>query len=91
MGYDMPPYPSMMDFKVWETEGPPTGTLFNYPIRSWHKDVPLISGSPAPPEIGVQIYNRGTMPTMMAKLLNGQSINDVIAWAEEELEGYRRG
>ena len=59
--------------------------------RSWHKDVPLISGSPAPPEIGVQIYNRGTMPTMMAKLLNGQSINDVIAWAEEELEGYRRG
>ena len=33
-----------------------------------------IAASPAPPEIAVQIYNRGTMPTMMAKLLSGQSI-----------------
>jgi ABC-type glycerol-3-phosphate transport system substrate-binding protein len=90
MGYDMPPWPSMMDFKVWETEGPPQGTLYNYPIRPWHKDVPLVSGSPAPPSIGVEIYNRGTMPTMMAKLLSGQSINDVMAWAENELEGFKR-
>jgi ABC-type glycerol-3-phosphate transport system substrate-binding protein len=91
MGYDMPPYPSMMDFKVWETLEPPKGTLYNYPIRPWHKDVAHISGVPAPPDIGVQMYNRGTMPTMMAKLLNGQSINDVMAWAENELEGFKRG
>jgi ABC-type glycerol-3-phosphate transport system substrate-binding protein len=91
MGYDMPPYPSMMDFKVWETAEPPKGVLYNYPMRPWHKVAPLVSGSPAPPEIGVQIYNRGTMPTMMAKLLNGQSINDVMAWAEDELVGFKRG
>jgi len=40
--------------------------------------------------VAVQIYNRGTMPTMVAKLQSGQSINDVIAWAQEELEGYLR-
>ena len=33
--------------------------------------------SPAPPEVAVQIYNRGTMPTMVAKLQSGQSIKDV--------------
>ena len=33
-----------------------------------------IAGLPAPPDIAVQIYNRGTMPTMLAKLQSGQSI-----------------
>ena len=42
-----------------------------------------IAALPAPPEIAVQIYNQGTMPTMMAKLLSGQSIPQVIAWAAE--------
>ena len=31
--------------------------------------------------------DRGTMPAMVAKLQSGQSIKDVIAWAQEELEG----
>ena len=91
MGYDMPPWPSMMDFKVWEDAAPPKGTLYNYPIRPWHKEAALVSGSPAPPEVGVQIYNRGTMPTMMAKLRGGMSINDVMSWAEDELVGFKRG
>jgi hypothetical protein len=30
------------------------------------------------------------MPTMVAKLQSGQSIKDVIAWAQEELEGFVR-
>jgi ABC-type glycerol-3-phosphate transport system substrate-binding protein len=89
-GYDMPPFDSMLDFKVWETAEPPKGTLYNYPIRPQHKAIPHIAGLPAPPEIAVQIYNQGTMPTMMAKLLSGQSINDVIAWAQNELESFVR-
>ena len=91
LGYDIPPFDSMLDFKVWQTAGPPTGTLYNYPMRPEHKAIPHIAALPAPPQIAVQIYNRGTMPTMMAKLKSGQSINDVIAWAESELEGYMRG
>jgi ABC-type glycerol-3-phosphate transport system substrate-binding protein len=87
-GYDIPPFASMLDFKVWENVEPPKGTVYNYPIRPQHKGVAHVAALPAPPDIAVQIYNQGTMPTMMAKLLSGQSINDVIAWAQNELEGF---
>jgi ABC-type glycerol-3-phosphate transport system substrate-binding protein len=90
VGYDVPPFDSMLDFKVWQEVGPPTGTVYNYPIRPFHKAVPHIAALPAPPEIAVQIYNRGTMPTMLAKLKSGQTIDQVIAWASDELEGFTR-
>jgi ABC-type glycerol-3-phosphate transport system substrate-binding protein len=90
-GYDIPPFVSMSDFKVWEDAVPPKGTLFNYPIRPEHKSVAHVAGLPAPPRIAVQIYNQGVMPTMMAKLLSGQSINDVLNWAQDRLEGFMRG
>jgi hypothetical protein len=44
----------------------------------------------APPDIAVQMYNRGTVSTMLAKLQSGQSIPQVIAWAKDELEGFTR-
>jgi ABC-type glycerol-3-phosphate transport system substrate-binding protein len=89
-GYDVPPFDSMLDFKVWEEVEPPKGTVYNYPIRPWHKTQAWVAASEAPPEVAVQIYNRATMPTMVAKLQSGQSIKDVIAWAQEELEGFVR-
>jgi ABC-type glycerol-3-phosphate transport system substrate-binding protein len=90
IGYDVPPFDSMLDFKVWQEVGPPTGTVYNYPIRPFHNAVAHIAALPAPPEIAVQIYNRGTMPTMLAKLKSGQSIDQVVAWASDELEGFTR-
>jgi hypothetical protein len=30
------------------------------------------------------------MPTMLAKLKSGQSIDQVIGWASDELEGFAR-
>jgi ABC-type glycerol-3-phosphate transport system substrate-binding protein len=90
VGYDVPPFDSMLDFKVWQEVGPPTGTVYNYPIRPFHHAVAHIAALPAPPEIAVQIYNRGTMPTMLAKLKSGQTIDQVIAWASDELEGFAR-
>ena len=89
-GYDIPPLDSMLNFKVWEEVEPPKGTVYNYPIRPFHKATPHIAASPAPPDIAVQIYNRGTMPTMLAKLQSGQSVDQVIAWASDELEGFTR-
>lgn len=90
-GYDIPPFLSMADFEVWAKVGPPLGTVYNYPIRPWHNATPSIAGYPAPPEIAVQIYNRATMTTMIAKLTQGgQSMKDVIAWAQDELEGFTR-
>lgn len=90
-GYDIPPFLSMSDFAVWSEVGPPLGTVFNYPIRPTHNATPSIAAFPAPPDIAVQIYNRATMTTMIAKLTQGgQTIPQVIAWAKDELEGFAR-
>jgi len=90
VGYDIPPSLSMSDFKVWSEVDPPTGTVFNYPIRPWHQAEYYVTGSSAPPDVAVQMWNRGTIPTMVAKLYSGQSIDQAIAWAKEELEGFTR-
>jgi ABC-type glycerol-3-phosphate transport system substrate-binding protein len=90
VGYDVPPFDSMLDFKVWEEVEPPKGVVYNYPLRPFHKATPHIAALPAPPDVAVQIYTRGTMPTMLAKLKSGQSIDQVISWANDELEGFAR-
>ena len=89
-GFNLPPQISMSDFTVWAEVEPPKGTVYNYPIRPWHNSLPSIVGFPAPPDIAVQMYNRATVSTMWAKLHSGQSINQVIAWAKDELEGFMR-
>ncbi|MGA8194861.1 MAG: ABC transporter substrate-binding protein, partial [Acetobacteraceae bacterium] len=90
VGYDIPPYAGMLDFKVWEDVEPPRGTVFNYPVRPSHHGEANTPGYPAPPDIAVQIYQRGIYPTMLAKLQSGQSIPQVIAWAKDEVEGFLR-
>ena len=90
IGYDVPPFSSMTDFKIWNEVSPPKGTVYHYPIRSSHHQQNWISGAPAPPEIAVQMANRGTVPTMLAKLQSGQSIKQVQDWAQDELEGFVR-
>ncbi len=87
-GYDLPPQDSMMNFDIWAEVEPPKGTIYNYPIRPWHQAIPSIAASPAPPDIAVQIYNGAVMPTMLAKLKGGSSIKDVVAWADNEVQGY---
>jgi ABC-type glycerol-3-phosphate transport system substrate-binding protein len=89
-GYDVPPFASMTDFKIWDEVEPPKGTVYHYPIRKSHHQENWIAMAPAPPEIAVQAYNRGTLPTMLAKLKSGQSIKDVQDWAEDELGGFVR-
>ena len=89
LGYDIPPFEKMADFKVWEEVGPPVGTLYSYPTRAVHGAKPHMACYPAPPDMAVQIYNRGIMPTMGLKLATGQSIPDVIKWAKGEMEGFR--
>ncbi len=89
-GYDVPPFASMTDFKVWDEVSPPKGTVYHYPIRASHHQESWVAVAPAPPEIAVQAYNRGTLPTMLAKLQSGQSIPQVLSWAEDELGGFTR-
>jgi ABC-type glycerol-3-phosphate transport system substrate-binding protein len=90
VGYDIPPFLSMSDFAVWSEVEPPKGTVYNYPVRPWHQAEYYVTGSSAPPDIAVQMWNRGTVPTMVAKLYSGNSIDQTINWAKQELEGFVR-
>ncbi len=90
-GYDIPPFVSMSDFKIWAEEAPPKGVIFNYPTLPSHNAQPCIAGFPAPPDIAVQIYENGLAPIMIGRIAQGgHSIDETIAWAENELEGYSR-
>lgn len=89
-GYDLAPYAKLNDFKIWEEVGPPKGTVYNYPIRAASGQEPSLTGSEAAPEVAVQIYNRAIHNQMMARLRDGQSIKQVISWAQDELEGFVR-
>jgi ABC-type glycerol-3-phosphate transport system substrate-binding protein len=89
-GYDLPPYAKLNDFKVWEDVGPPKGTVFNYPLRSASGQKPSLAAAEAAPEVAVQIYNRGIHNQMLARLRDGQTIPQVIAWAQDELDGFTR-
>jgi len=70
--------------------GPPKGTVYNYPIRPWHNQQPSLTAAEAAPEIAVQIYNRAIHNQMLARIKDGQTIPQVIAWAQDELEGFAR-
>jgi ABC-type glycerol-3-phosphate transport system substrate-binding protein len=89
-GYDLPPYAKLNDFKIWEDVGPPKGTVFNYPIRADSGQKPSLAAAEAAPEIAVQIYNRAIHNQMLARLHDGQTIPQVIAWAQDELDGFVR-
>lgn len=88
IGYDIPPFASMVDFPIWDQVGKPDGLTYNYPLRPFHNARPCIPMAPAPPGIAVKAFNRGTMPTMLARLHIGQTVPQVIAWAKDELEGF---
>ena len=89
-GYDIPPFAGMLDFKVWETVEPPPGTVYNYPIRPWHNARSSLTASEASPDVAVQIYNAAIHDQMLARLREGQTIPQVLAWTEGQLEGFTR-
>jgi ABC-type glycerol-3-phosphate transport system substrate-binding protein len=88
-GFDIPPFASQMDFKVWETVEPPKYTVYNFPPR--RDVVPHLTGFPAPLKIGTQMWAQATMMKMIAQhTQGGRSADQAIAWAESELESYSR-
>ena len=88
-GYDIPPFPSMRDFRIWREVGPPRGTLFHYPPGG--DQIVSMSGAPAPAPIAMQMYAQATIPKMIAKFTQGnESMDKVIGWASSELEGFMR-
>jgi len=89
VGFDIPPYDKWMDFKIWEEEGPPKGTNYNYPPR--HDAIPSLAGYPAPLRIGTQMFAQATLTKLIAKVTQQrQSVDDAMSWAESEIEGFMR-
>jgi ABC-type glycerol-3-phosphate transport system substrate-binding protein len=88
-GYDVPPFSGLHDFKTWDEEGPPKGTVYNYPPRG---DVEMvIPYAPAPARIANQIYAQATLPKMIAQCTTqGKTIEQAMDWAASELEGFSR-
>ncbi len=88
-GYDLPAFEKLLDFDTWAKVGPPVGTVYSYPPRG--DQIVSLAAAPAPPKIANQIYTQATMPKMIAKVTQqGQSIEQAIAWAADELEGFMR-
>lgn len=87
-GNDIPAFPSLMDFKIWEEQGPPIGSTYHYPPRG--DVVASIAAMPAPPKIAHQIYARGVLTNMISRATGGGSIDDAIAWASDEVSGFKR-
>ncbi len=88
-GYDLPAFEKLLDFKTWEEVGPPKGTVYHYPPRG--EQIVSLAAAPAPPKIANQIYTQATMTKMIAKVTQqGQTIDQAINWASEELEGFMR-
>ena len=89
-GYDLPSFAKLHDFKTWAEESPPKGTIFNYPPREGL--ITSISGAPAPVAIANQAYSQATMTKMIARCTTqGQTVDQAIAWASDEIEGFMRG
>jgi len=89
VGYDLPSFKSMYDLPTWNTVGPPVGTVYGYPPRG--DEQTTIAGAPARSDVGAQIYNQAINTVMIAKFTQGkEKLDDVIKWAEKELEGTLR-
>ncbi len=88
-GYDIPPFANLRNFKTWAEEGPPKGSIYNYPPRG---EVEMtVAYSPAPAKIANQIYVQATATKMIAQCTQqGKTIDQAIAWAVSELEGFTR-
>jgi ABC-type glycerol-3-phosphate transport system substrate-binding protein len=88
-GYDLPAYAKMTLLKTWAEQGPPKGTLYHYP-NPYNHQILSIAASPAPPKIAQQIYAQAIQTKMCLKYHQGAKMEDVLAWAEGECEGYMR-
>jgi ABC-type glycerol-3-phosphate transport system substrate-binding protein len=89
VGYDLPSFKSMYDLSTWKTVEPPVGTVYSYPPRG--DEQTSIAGAPARSEVGAQIYNQAINTVMISKFTQGkEKLEDVIKWAEKELEGTLR-
>ncbi|MBN9491565.1 MAG: extracellular solute-binding protein [Alphaproteobacteria bacterium] len=88
-GYDIPPYSKFNDFKTWDEEGPPKGSISHYPIRGGDQVAGVVC-SPAPPLIAAQMWAQAIQSQMIVRQFKGEPLDKTLAWAASELEALKR-
>ena len=89
-GFDIPAFANLTTLKVWQEEGPPKGTLYHY-SNPFNHQILSIAASPAPHRIAVQIYRHGLQTQMVVRYaIRNEPMDKVLAFANNELEGYMR-
>jgi ABC-type glycerol-3-phosphate transport system substrate-binding protein len=88
-GYDLPAFDNLTTLKTWADEGPPKGTLYHYPNPHNHQ-ILSVAAQPAPPKIAVQIYTQAIHTKMVVRFMKGEKLEQTLAWAEDEIEGFMR-
>lgn len=89
-GYDLPSFANLTKFDTWANEAPPKGTLYHYPDPA-NQQIKSIAGAPAPANIAFQIYNQALQTKLVVRYAQGEKLDDLLTWAEDEIEGYSRG
>ncbi len=88
-GYDLPAFEKLTTLKIWAEEGPPKGTLYHYP-NPYNHQILSVAAQPAPPKIAVQIYSQAIHTKMIVRFMQGEPLENTLAWAESEIEGFMR-
>jgi ABC-type glycerol-3-phosphate transport system substrate-binding protein len=88
-GYDIPPYTRFNDFKTWDEEGPPKGSISHYPIKGGDQKAGVVC-SPAPPLIAAQIWSQSIQAQMIVRYAKGTTLEKTLDWAATEVEGFKR-
>ena len=88
-GYDIPPYVKFNDFKTWDEEGPPKGSISHYPIKGGDQKAGVVC-SPAPPLIAAQIWAQSIQAQMVVRYAKGEAMEKTMDWAAREVEGFKR-
>ena len=79
-----------IDVQVMYPAGsPPKGTLYHYPNPHNHQ-ILSVAAQPAPPKIAVQIYTQAIQTKMVVRFMQGEPLEQTLAWAETEVEGFMR-
>ena len=91
-GYDIPPYRKLNDFEIWVESRAARRARSTAIRRATSDEITSIAMAPAPPNIAVQMYTQATMhEDDRAVHAEGKTIDQAMAWAADEIEGFMRG
>ena len=91
LGYDMPPFASMTDFKIWDEVEPPKGTVYQLPDPQVAASGELYRGGAGSAGYrGADLQPRHIADDVRQAARAASRSSRCMAWAQDELEGFTR-